>query len=198
MVKKSKCRQSSGGPGRLRAQNDQAAAIAHWRGLTDQQREVWRKVAAERPRYDRFGELRVLNGLQLFLTIPHDFRYNVPEQWQDEPPVTVVAWPSAPTITINAGHDVNIDVSAGPFITQVTWSGYFSRFLSATANGRSYHWKKGGLEWGPIGDPLLFTWSLPGENMSFIEGETVRVRLSGWVVGQWPLWHDFGKVTVGA
>jgi hypothetical protein len=209
IIKHAKLRQSSGSEARTRAQNVQAAAIAHWRGLTDAQRLAWEVVAQGRTIPDRFGVPRLRNGFQLFMTIPHDFRYGITQTWFDIPPTRSLTYAGTPVPTLNAGYDFTV---LFPSINEhlqynetFICAAYISRFRPENSTRKAYQWIKAGMDQDPTDHIFDFATSMEGQNISLIEGERVSVKLKLWgyyVEGEsgtcWPTDYDCGVVTVGA
>ena len=204
VIKHQKLRQSSGSAARTRAQGTQAAAIAHWRGLTDAQRLAWAVAAQGRPIPDRFGIPRLRNGFQLFMTIPHDFRYGIPKEWFDTPPVRSLSYAGTPVPTMNAGYDFTVLFSS---LSEASYNcaAYISRFRPENSTRNAYQWIKAGMDHTPTDHIFDFATSMEGQNISLIEGERVSVKLKLWgyyvEAGRgtcWPSDYDCGVVTVGA
>lgn len=197
IMKKAKPHKQTRSPAQLHSDNIQRAAIAHWQGLTDNQRTAWKTAADQKPRPDRFGTYRVLSGFQLFLTIPHDFRFGVPVAFLDDPPIEITGTPFITSLTITAPASI---VAGGFFPSgfNYTLSLFISRWMSPTATRAHRNWKKLGLTYWDTAAGPDFSTSLAANNVNFIAGETVAARLQFYNAGKYPSWKDFGPLTVAA
>lgn len=196
IVKQAKSKPIRVTPKRARAQNAQAAAIAHWHSLTDAQRLAWNQAAQLQPVKDRFGTRTYRNGFQLFLTIPHDFTYTEIWSWMDEPPTTTTLNEPNLSVDIFAGASFYVYTSIWGALTGVTWV-YFSRWRPQNSNRRAYSWKL----LGPVDTTSTtqdFLSVVAAENILFVEGERVAVRVGCCDNFKWPVVQDAGIVTVQA
>lgn len=195
VVKAKKTRASSWSPDKGIAQQQLRDAIDHWKGLTDAQRKAWGVAASQRPSPDRFGVKRCRSGFQLFLTIPHDFRFGVVERWQDVPPIQGFQLVDVTYQLVTAPSVWMLDYLTAPVETVACIYAYAARFQKATAKctGR---YKKVGMSDCGAGMPIMFDTSLQGLNVAFLPGEVIDVKYQLWGPGYWPLWFDGGRITV--
>jgi len=197
IVKQAKSKPIRVTPARAHAQNVQAAAIAHWHGLTDAQRLAWNKAAMSHPSYDRLGTYRFPNGFQLFLSIPHDFTYTEFWDWMDTPPTRQTERDDG--LTVLAAADANFYVTNNLWYVQsdaIIWI-YVARFRPANSKRRAYTWKR----FGPL-DCLTgsvdFMNCIAAENVAYIEGETIAVRAGSCSPLRWPIVQNIGTTVIVA
>lgn len=198
VIKQAKSRGARHTPERMRVQQQQAAALAHWRGLTNDQRRAWELAARQKPRPDRFGVMRNLSGVQAFLTIPHDFRGEVTELWQDDPPVGQLYLTETPAAYITDAPFLGLALTIlGPVDAADCVSIWTAQYQSGTgANWRNFR-KIGMTTYANQGPCNLGVW-FQTYPWVFQVGEEVRVWASFWKQGYWPCWYDFGSVVVDA
>lgn len=195
VLKISKGRKPKSSAATQRAQSDQAAAVRYWQSLSAQYKTAWALAARQRPGFDRFGQTRYLSGFQLFLTIPHDFRYGFTEQWLDNPPLSVTEDAGWAPLTLQPGY-----VMTGGPATAIgqSWlvSAFVARFQSASSDRGRKVWRKAAFY--EVLSEYDFSDGLEDAGYSFILGERVAVRMQSYRPGYWPIWHDYGIVTVTA
>jgi len=197
IVKTSKIRRPRPSVNRLIAQAQQAAAIRYYLDLDDPYKRSWERAASLRPFPDRFGTPRTLSALQLFLTIPHDFRFSIPEYYEDSPPLLTNAFHYTVTATWTAPYDCRVIASTvgspGDFDICALFASRFQR--PGARNSRN--WRKVGLLYAATNLNRDFDTSLEALNCAAISGETIRLRFQWYRHGFWPLWADIGQITVG-
>jgi hypothetical protein len=170
--------------------------MRRWEGLTDAQRLAWETVARQRPVPDRFGVERYRSGRELFLTVPHDWRFGVGPFWQDVPPTRSVGWITDPVIDLFTATTLQVSSTAeGPASNWVA-SAWFARW---TKSYKRQHrgWFKGGLDvFNQVSGFADFGASMAALDVEFVTGEQVAVMVQYWHEGWWPTWWDFGVLTV--
>lgn len=196
VVKQCKVKRSRVSSRTYAAQGNQAAALLHWQSLTDSQRLAWETVAAQKPIPDRFGVSRLRTGRELFLTIPHDFRYGVTETWQDVPPSRVAELLSDPAIITLTTTILTVQLQVSTPPPNWVAAAWFARFTKSYLR-QHRGWFKGGLvQFNKSLEDADFTYSMAQNDVVFLSGEQVALKVQFWHEDFWPFWWDFGVVTV--
>lgn len=178
------------------AQGTQAAGIRHWESLTDAQRQSWETVAQQKPVPDRFGIPRQRTARELFLTVPHDHRFGVPENWQDLPPTKSIRWVVEPEIVVLTTTDFRTGSIASAPASQWVASAWFARFTKPYIR-QHRGWFKGGLDpFNQATQEAEFASSMAALKVKFVSGEHVAIMVQYWREGYWPTWWDFGVQTI--
>jgi len=197
VVKQGKTRGVRTSPAMIKSRAFQGEAVRYWQNLSAANKLAWKMAAEERRRPNRFGDMRTLNSLQLFLTCAHDHTYAY-EFWEDTPPLGQVILPLTVGVTLAAGPWLTVAASTwwNHYVYPIMWA-YVSRWRHLHAEGRAYKWQR----IGPInvtGDAPTFSVPMQAENIEFVEGERVSVRIGFGGDGVWPYVWDKGIVTVTA
>jgi len=178
------------------AQANQAAALKYWEAMTDAQRSTWEVTARQKPYTDRFGQKTYKNGRELFLEMPHDWRFGIGPWWYDYPPQLVYTYVTEPSITTLTTTTVALDLMVVGAPTRWVASMWIARF---TKSYKRQHrgWFKGGLcEFNMTTQPPIFTSSMAALGVKFVSGEQVAMRVQFSQERFWPQWWDFGVVTI--
>jgi hypothetical protein len=196
VLKQAKTRQSSTSSSRVRAQSDHVAAIQFWKSLTDLQRMAWNQAAKDRPSKDRLGTLRCLNGFQLFMSLPHDWRFTFLPIWSYTPPQTQLPPPTNPIVeAVAPGHlEITID-EVGGFEAYFCYC-HVARFRSASTRLSGFQWKTLPMVLSSFDSVATFDTAMAAENMSFVSGERIGLRVGFWIRDCWPVIADLGRIVV--
>jgi hypothetical protein len=198
IIKQRKQRQSTTSPARMIAQNGQAKAISHWHGLTDAQRLAWNTCAQSHPVTNRFGVPQYLNGFQLFLTMPHDFRFYIVEEWYDVPPTKRLPEWSPGAISVIAPNYISCASSMTYPPSEYNAYAYISRFRPNQTR-KPYRWQKVGFAGSvPFNNPLVFDYALAALHVDLIVGEFIALKVEIWAPLYWPVFYDLGIIEVTA
>ena len=196
ICKSSKGKRPGSSPNRFTSQAQHAAAIRYFNGLSDANKLAWETLSKQRPRPDRFGVPRPLSALQLFLTIPHDFRFSTPEYYEDTPPLQNNAFRAPVTATWTSPYDCRISYSVtGEFGDNDACALFASRFQKPSQKS-SRNWRKVGMYYGATDSTVDFDTSLEALNIAAVSGESISLRFQWYRHGFWPLWYDIGQITV--
>ena len=196
VLKQGKSKRSRVSRRTIEAQGIQAEALQHWEALTDVQKLAWETVTSERLSKDRFGAETKRTGRELFLTIPHDFRFGAVPWWQDVPPTRVFSWSIDPLV---AALTTTVLIVAG---TPTPWPGViFCHLWAARMTKDYYRSHRGWFKVGPVMRNLIdpfwnFTPVLAAQDIVFLSGEQVALKAQFWQPDFWPQWQDFGVHTV--
>jgi len=185
VLKVQKVKRGARTPNVVSAQASNAEKVARWRGLSVDQKAAWKTAAAQRPRPDRFGNMRNLNGFQLFMTLPQNWWGVEFVSWQDVPPIKSMAHPSYLYVSDVHAHQIKINV--------VGWSPdpnqyailYVGRFREADSRANQRTWVRLPMVW-VYQDPVDFTAAMALRKMSLVVGETVRLKLVLYGDQSWP------------
>jgi hypothetical protein len=186
ILKHAKSRQSSCSPLRTQAQTLQTIAMARWQQLSSAQRQAWSIAATQRPVTDRLGSKHALTGLQLFLTMPHDWRFTSSEHWQDVPPTNLLPGYLDSWLLLDAdGQSYYIPNTwkAAPTPIATLW---ISRFKNPNTSATAYTW----IRIGPFDCPNTYTnisSILTTLHVQFIKYEWVCVKTQLWAPNYWPI-----------
>jgi len=198
VAKQRKTRRPRFTPARLVAWEFHRVQIARWRALTDAQRTAWNTAAQQRPRPDRFGVDRQLSGFQLFLTMPADFRFGAPENWQNVPPLNTFAIQDITTIYWDVAFNLTIEgLTPAPPVAYCYGYAYFSRWQQPNQK-HAKNWRSAGPSYR---DPAFsFDWftNLSYLNTPGISDEWVHLKFKFWAPDYWPVWYDAGLVQINA
>jgi hypothetical protein len=196
VIKRSKGRQSAGGPDRIEAQAFLGGQIAAWRALTDARKKTWEDAARTRPRADRLGTKRCISGYQLYMSMPHwPLVFGVQPRWYI-PPTIPLPVPAEATITITAPGTLDFDITTMTELAGWMVQIQIGRFQPLTGNRNCYTWKSlGSLPCVP--DHNSWDAVLTAKNIAFIAGERVAVKWTAYTQYHWMYNVDAGKLTVG-
>jgi len=178
------------------AQGLQYAAMRQWRSLTDSQRAAWEAAARQYPVRDRFGLGRAKTGLQLYMGIPHDFRFGYMEQWLGLPPTIStpqLGWGNA---AASAGYNLTIEYNWIPTVPHLAFA-YVARFQPPSGGKGHKTWRRVAQDFVGTWQQANFSASLEANDCYFIKDERIAVVGGLYVVGNWPVTHDYGVITVG-
>jgi len=181
---------------KISSQAQHGAAMRYFSELSEANKEAWRVAAQQKPRPDRFGVPRALSAMQLFLTIPHDFRFSVPVHYEDTPPMSTNAFRNPPTATWTAPYNCNVTYSVlGTPGDMHILSLYASRF-NRPHQRSSRNWRKVGLVYQAVAASVDFDASLEALHVGAIAGESINLRIQWYMHGFWPIWYDIGITTI--
>jgi len=191
VVKSCKVKRSRVSGRTLHAQASQAAAVRHWETLTDAQRLAWDTASREHPVPDRFGIPRIRSGRELFMTIPHDFRFGVPEIWQDVPPkfrfevsgLVGVDFLSSTSLIVEV-HLLGSPTPTAAWVWCARWTKPYLR--------QHRGWMKIGPQYGPSGPLWVFDAEMAALDVEFVSGEYVALKVGAWKYNYWPWEYDLG------
>jgi hypothetical protein len=191
VLKTCKVRQSSSSSSRLSSQSLHSQALARWHGLSDSERLAWKVSAQSRPVLDRFSTTRYKTGLNLFLSLPHNFSRLASPLWQDTPP-TLPGLPAGdPIISVSAPNSLYIDYAVPPVYPDMYGCVSFSRFQVEGSRRKPRIWKHLPLVLGT--DALVEFDSVLGDfDINFLSGEWIYFIACWWYPGRWPTYVDFG------
>lgn len=196
VIKSPKGKPHGSSANKISAQAQHGAAMRYFGELSEANKEAWRVAAQQKPRPDRFGVPHALSAIQLFLTIPHDFRFSVPVHYEDTPPMSNNAMRYPCTATWAAPYNCNATYSTvgSPGDMHII-SLYASRF-NRPHQRSSRNWRKVGLVYQAFAASADFDTSLEALHVGAIAGESINLRLQWYMHGWWPLWYDIGIITV--
>lgn len=185
-------------PNRRDSQQWHIAALRYWHGLSDANKLAWETAAQLKPMPDRFGTPRILSGLQLFLTIPHDFRQGLTPSYLDTPPLTQLVITADPTLTWTTPNTIQC---TAPDIDPPSGTGDASLFavrMAKSLRSSNRNWRVIGLHHGNWTSLIDFQTSAAAFNVTASAGEVVHAKIRLYVPNRWPAWFDFGLITVGS
>lgn len=178
------------------AQGNQAAAIQYWQAMTDSQRSTWEVVARQKPYSGRFGEKTYKNGRELFLEMPHDWRFGVGPYWVDYPPSKVFTYSTDPTFTVLTTTSVVLNVAMVGVATKWIASLWVARFTKSYKRQHRNWFKAGLCEFNQTTQPPDFTYSMAQLGVKFVSGEQVAMQVQFSQELYWPQTWDFGVQTI--
>lgn len=179
----------------IRAQASNAEAVKYWHGLTEDQRQAWKTAAAQKRRPDRLGNMRYLNGFQLFMTLPHDWGECDVVSWQDVPPLYATQQPdSIEVLNVQTGA-VTLDASLWRSGSQDYVVMYAGRFRPGGSKKSQHTWVRCPMI-NVYEEIISFGSIMAVRDLFFVEGERVRLKFTLYSAGYWPIHFEMGDFTV--
>lgn len=196
IAKRQKRRQGPATWRQMRAYSYHAKAIAHWKGLSAEDRLAWSIAAETRLRRDRLGTLRSVNGFQLFMTMPHNWGYTGVENWQDVPPTEMTPEPVIVQVYALIPRNLTVNIQSGTEYDFDYSSVLISRFMPTGSMGKAFTFFDTGLI--PVTYNLINFYSpLFFDDVTWVLGETLKIRITMWTLGRWPRKLSYKSIIVG-
>jgi len=195
VLKRQKTHHSRQTEATVRAQATQAAIKKYWDAQDESYHVQWEAAARQRTEKDRFGRPRKITGYQLFLGLPHDYKYcSSALVLPVVPPFQgmQVTWGD---LTVFSSQ-VFVVVADFPKFLSVNWmTAWVSRWCSNTSDARPSTWKwMGTVE----SEDTWFVFNPVLEDMKirFQVGERLFVRVQAYNHWSWPVDYEYGFYTV--